>query len=47
MMTHGSGLRPVRKRLVRALSRVVESLERTALYSVDIAEIAVNLAEKG
>jgi phosphate uptake regulator len=29
------------------LSRVVESLERTALYSVDIAEIAINLAEKG
>jgi len=28
-------------------SRVVESLERTALYSVDIAEIAINLAEKG
>lgn len=29
------------------LSRVVESLERTALYSVDIAEIAINLSEKG
>ena len=28
------------------LSRVVESLERTALYSVDIAEIAINLTEK-
>jgi phosphate uptake regulator len=28
------------------LSRVVESLERTALYSVDIAEIAINLAER-
>ena len=28
-------------------ARVVESLERTALYSVDIAEIAINLAEKG
>jgi phosphate uptake regulator len=27
-------------------ARVVESLERTALYSVDIAEIAINLAEK-
>lgn len=28
-------------------ARVVESLERTALYSVDLAEIAINLAEKG
>jgi len=28
-------------------ARVVESLERTALYSVDIAELAINLAEKG
>lgn len=27
-------------------ARVVESLERTALYSVDIAEIAISLAEK-
>jgi phosphate uptake regulator len=27
-------------------ARVVESLERTALYSVDIAEIAINLSEK-
>jgi len=27
-------------------ARVVESLERTALYSVDISEIAVNLAQK-
>jgi len=27
-------------------ARVVESLERTALYSVDIAEITINLAEK-
>ncbi len=27
-------------------ARVVESLERTALYSVDIAEIAINLAQK-
>jgi phosphate uptake regulator len=27
-------------------ARVVESLERTALYSVDIAEIAINLAER-
>jgi len=27
-------------------ARVVESLERTALYSVDVAEIAINLAEK-
>lgn len=27
-------------------ARVVESLERTALYSVDIAEIAINLADR-
>jgi len=29
-----------------SFTRVVESLERTALYSVDIAEIAINLTEK-
>jgi phosphate uptake regulator len=33
-------------KLAVPLSRVVESLERTALYSVDIAEIAINLAER-
>lgn len=32
-------------KLAVPLSRVVESIERTALYSVDIAEIAINLAE--
>jgi len=39
IMTH-------RMKFAVPFARVVESLERTALYSVDIAEISINLAEK-